>query len=130
MLMDEFKIKVKDKEHDLKLKKVADGEYQVLYDGSVYEVSIIKRPQENIRDSHYRKENNKIYIDSMIGGIVLKVTKKVGDKVSEGDTIMTLIAMKTETDIKAPESGILSNISAYEGTVVEKGELLFLIDTE
>ena len=128
--MDEFKIKVGDKEHNLKLKKVADGEYQVLYDGSVYEVSIVKRPEQTVKDIHYRKENDKIYVDSVIGGIVLKVTKNIGDSVSEGDTVMTLIAMKTETDIKAPEKGVISNLSVYEGTIVERGELLFVIDTK
>jgi biotin carboxyl carrier protein len=128
--MDEFKIKVGDKEHQIKLKKVADGEYQVLYDEFIYEVSILKKVQKKKSDSQYRKENDIIYVDSMIGGIVLKLSKKAGERVIKGDPIMTLIAMKVETDIQAPESGLLSRISVSEGMIVEKGELLFVIDTK
>jgi biotin carboxyl carrier protein len=128
--MDEFKIKVGDKEHQIKLKKVADGEYQVFYDEFIYEVSILKKVQKKKSDSQYRKENDIIYVDSMIGGIVLKLSKKAGERVIKGDPIMTLIAMKVETDIQAPESGLLSRISVSEGMIVEKGELLFVIDTK
>jgi len=128
--MDEFKIKVDDKEHWIKLKKVADGEYQVLYDEFIYEVSILKKTKIKERDVHYRKENDIIYVESIIGGIVLKLEKKGGERVLKGENIMTLIAMKVETDIKAPESGLLSKISVDEGMIVEKGELLFMIDTK
>ena len=130
IFMDEFKIKVDDKEHWIKLKKVADGEYQVLYDEFIYEVSILKKTKIKERDVHYRKENDIIYVESIIGGIVLKLEKKGGERVLKGENIMTLIAMKVETDIKAPESGLLSKISVDEGMIVEKGELLFMIDTK
>ncbi len=128
--MDEFKIKVDDKEHQIKLKKVADGEYQVIYDEFIYEVSILKKTKIKERNVHYRKEKDIVYVESIIGGIILKLEKKVGERVLKGENIMTLIAMKVETDIKAPESGLLSKISVDEGMIVEKGELLFMIDTK
>ena len=130
IFMDEFKIKVDDKEHQIKLKKVADGEYQVIYDEFIYEVSILKKTKIKERNVHYRKEKDIVYVESIIGGIILKLEKKVGERVLKGENIMTLIAMKVETDIKAPESGLLSKISVDEGMIVEKGELLFMIDTK
>ena len=76
--MDEFKIKINDKEHQVKLKKISDGEYQVFYDEFIYEVSILKKAQiRKNDDDHYRKENGIIYVESVIGGIVLKLEKKV-----------------------------------------------------
>jgi biotin carboxyl carrier protein len=128
--MDEFKIKVNDKEHQIKLKKVSDGEYQVFYGEFIYEISILKKIQKKKEDSQYRKENDIIYVDSMIGGIILKLSKKAGERVIKGEPIMTLIAMKMETEINAPEAGLLSRIPVYEGMIVEKGELLFVIDTK
>ncbi len=128
--MDEFKIKIDNKEHQIKLKKLADGEYEVFYDEAIYEVSILKKIQKKKSDSHYRKENDIVYVDSLIGGIVLKLTKKTGERVVKGESIMTLIAMKMETEINAPEAGVLSKIPVYEGMIVEKGELLFVIDTK
>jgi len=123
--MDEFKIKINDKEHQVKLKKISDGEYQV------YEVSILKKAQIRKNDDvHYRKENDIIYVESVVGGIVLKLEKKVNERVTKGDPIMTLIAMKMETIIHAPESGLLLEIAVNEGMIVEKGELLFTIGTK
>ncbi|HNV94598.1 MAG: pyruvate carboxylase subunit B [Candidatus Methanofastidiosum methylothiophilum] len=129
--MDEFKIKINDKEHQVKLKKISDGEYQVFYDEFIYEVSILKKAQIRKNDDvHYRKENDIIYVESVVGGIVLKLEKKVNERVTKGDPIMTLIAMKMETIIHAPESGLLLEIAVNEGMIVEKGELLFTIGTK
>jgi len=85
--MDEFKIKIGDKEHQIKLKKVSDGEYQVFYDEFIYEISILKKIQKKKSDSQYRKKNDIVYVDSMIGGIVLKLAKKAGERVVKGDPI-------------------------------------------
>ncbi len=129
--MDEFKIKINDKEHQVKLKKISDGEYQVFYDEFIYEVSILKKAQIRKNDDvHYRKENDIIYVESVVGGIVLKLEKKVNERVTKGDPIMTLIAMKMETIIHAPESGLLLEMTVNEGMIVEKGELLFTIGTK
>jgi len=129
--MDEFKIKINDKEHQVKLKKISDGEYQVFYDEFIYEVSILKKAQIRKNDDvHYRKENDIIYVESVVGGIVLKLEKKVNERVTKGDPIMTLIAMKMETIIHAPESGLLLEIAVNEGMIVEKGELLRTIGTK
>ncbi|MDY1591504.1 MAG: biotin/lipoyl-containing protein [Methanofastidiosum sp.] len=128
--MGEFKVKVDNKEHQIKLEKIADGEYQVFYDEFIYEVSILKKIRKKKDYSQYKKENDIVYVDSMIGGIVLKLTKKAGEMVVKGDPIMTLIAMKMETEIHAPEAGILSRIPVSEGMIVEKGDLLFVIDTK
>ncbi len=129
--MDEFKIKINDKEHQVKLKKISDGEYQVFYDEFIYEVSILKKAQIRKNDDvHYRKENDIIYVESVVGGIVLKLEKKVNERVAKGDPIVTLIAMKMETIIHAPESGLLLEMTVNEGMIVEKGELLFTIGTK
>ncbi len=51
----------------------------------------------------------------------------VGDKVSEGDTIMLIEAMKTFNPITAPKSGKIEDILAQDGQPVEFGEALFII---
>lgn len=128
--MEKFKIKIGNEEREVKLEKVADGEYRVYHDESIYEVSILKKVQKEKSDGQYRKENGILYFDSAIGGIVLSLKKNVGDKVSKGDPIMTLIAMKMETEIIAPVAGILSKIPVNEGMIIEKGELLFELEVK
>lgn len=61
-------------------------------------------------------------------GKVVKLMAKVGDKVSQGQTILILEAMKMENEIKAGASGILKNIAVKEGQVVESGLLLAEIE--
>ncbi len=60
-------------------------------------------------------------------GLILKVTKKVGEQVELGDSVIILEAMKMENDLKSPASGIIENIFVTEGSAVEKGTLLLSI---
>jgi len=52
----------------------------------------------------------------------------VGDKVSEGQTIMIVEAMKTMNQIPAPKSGKVSRILVDDGTPVEFGTPLIIIE--
>ena len=61
-------------------------------------------------------------------GLILKVRKKTGESVEQGESVMILEAMKMENDLKAPNSGIISNIEVNEGSAVEKGAILFSIE--
>lgn len=52
----------------------------------------------------------------------------VGAKVSEGDTVLLIEAMKTFNPIKAPRSGTVSAIMIEDGQPVEFGEVLLVIE--
>lgn len=52
---------------------------------------------------------------------------KVGDKVSEGDTLLIVEAMKTMNPILAPKSGIISEICVHDAEPVEFGQTLLVI---
>ena len=53
---------------------------------------------------------------------------KVGLKVSKGQTIMIVEAMKTMNQIPAPCDGVIKSISVEDGQPVEYGETLILLD--
>ena len=53
---------------------------------------------------------------------------KVGDKVNEGDTLLIIEAMKTMNQIPAPASGTVKRILASDGTPVEFGAPLMIIE--
>ncbi len=53
---------------------------------------------------------------------------KVGDSVSEGDTIMIVEAMKTMNHIPAPRSGTVKRILVEDGTSVEYGAPLVILE--
>jgi acetyl-CoA carboxylase biotin carboxyl carrier protein len=53
---------------------------------------------------------------------------KVGDQVSEGQTLMIIEAMKTMNHIPAPKSGTVKRILVDDGTAVEFGAPLMIIE--
>lgn len=58
---------------------------------------------------------------SFIPGIVLKVLVQKGDKVSEGQELLVLEAMKMQNRIKSNRAGTIRNVFVKEGDKVAKG---------
>ena len=53
---------------------------------------------------------------------------KVGDKVSEGDVLCIIEAMKMMNEVKSDYSGIIKEILISDADPVEYGEALFIIE--
>lgn len=60
-------------------------------------------------------------------GLILRIPANVGDKVSAGDTVLVLEAMKMETEIKAPASGTIASINVKQGDQVTTDTVLACI---
>jgi propionyl-CoA carboxylase alpha chain len=72
--------------------------------------------------------------DGPIGGLVapmpgkvLEVRIQVGDRVSAGDTLLVLEAMKMEHPITAPGAGVVTELRVAAGDQVENGALLLVV---
>ncbi len=63
-------------------------------------------------------------ITSQTPGNVWKVLVNVGDKVTEGQKIMILEAMKMEIDVVAPKAGTIASIDVTVDSAVQAGQLL------
>ena len=53
---------------------------------------------------------------------------KIGDRVSEGQTLMIIEAMKTMNPITSPRSGVVKEIIAQDAQPVEFGEALLILE--
>lgn len=62
-----------------------------------------------------------------IPGVIVSIKVKEGDKVAKGQTIITLEAMKMESEIAAPVDGVIGKISVKERSPVQEGDLLMII---
>ena len=60
-------------------------------------------------------------------GMVIKFEKQIGEKVSTGDTVLILEAMKMENAITAPCDGEVKAINFGEGDSVAKDDVLCVI---
>jgi 3-methylcrotonyl-CoA carboxylase alpha subunit len=55
---------------------------------------------------------------------VVRILVKVGDRVSTGDVLVALEAMKMELSIRAPRDGVVSAVHCREGEMVQPGTVL------
>jgi acetyl/propionyl-CoA carboxylase alpha subunit len=63
-------------------------------------------------------------------GSVIRVDVAVGDRVSEGQPLLALEAMKMEHEIVATADGVVTTLSVQVGSQVDAGALLAAIDDE
>ena len=61
-------------------------------------------------------------------GMIVKYEKKVGDKVTQGDTVVVLEAMKMENALPAPCDGTIAAIDFESGDSITKGAVLCVIN--
>ena len=71
---------------------------------------------------------NKSEIGASIPGAVAQIYVKVGDVVEEGQTVITIEAMKMETATSARMAGTVKEICVNEGDTVKGGQLLMRIE--
>ena len=67
-------------------------------------------------------------IDAHITGTVWKIEVKVGDDVSEGDTVVILESMKMEMPVEAEDDGKVAEIKCEEGQSVQEGDVLVVLE--
>ena len=65
-----------------------------------------------------------IKVTAGAAGKVFKIEAKVGQKVSKGDAVVIIEAMKMEIPVVAPEDGTVASIDVAVGDPVEAGGVL------
>ena len=65
-----------------------------------------------------------IKVEAGAAGKVFKIEASVGQKVSRGDAVLIVEAMKLEIPVVAPEDGTVASIDVAVGDAVEAGQTL------
>lgn len=123
-------LKLENKFFEITSEKLSSDNFKVLLNGLNFDVTIrtalqekaVKLLENSAAFQHHHQE-----VKAPMPGLILKVRKKVGEKVEQGESVIILEAMKMENDLKAPVSGVMESISVKEGSAVEKGVTLFSI---
>ncbi|MCG8393031.1 MAG: sodium-extruding oxaloacetate decarboxylase subunit alpha [Pseudomonadales bacterium] len=71
---------------------------------------------------------NSVPVPAPLAGNIFKVLVKPGDRVTEGQKIMVLEAMKMETDVSSSHAGIVTELSVKEGDAVTVGQTLLSVE--
>ena len=92
--------------------------------GDVTEVQPAPQPAA-ARTSQATREGDSV--KAVLAGNVHKVLVKIGDEVSEGQSMLVVEAMKMETEVSAPAAGTISEVFVREGDAVAVGDPLITI---
>src|SRR5215212_2270363 len=68
--------------------------------------------------------------ESVTEGTIRKWLKRPGEHVEKYEALLEVTTDKVDTEVPAPESGILREIAVPEGTTVRVGTLLAVLDTD
>ena len=128
--MEEIIVKVDGKEHKVKVEETEDGKIKVYCGKDVYDIETKPETLSELEKEQQKKEKIKHgdnIIVAPLPGTIVEVNCKENQNVAEGDSLIKLVAMKMENEITAPRSGVVQQVNVSEGFMVNKGELLFLI---
>ena len=67
-------------------------------------------------------------IKAPLPGTITELKVNVGDKVSQGDVVLVLEAMKMQNNIESEYSGTVSSIAVKQGETVMEGAVLLTIE--
>ncbi|MFH0868054.1 MAG: biotin/lipoyl-containing protein [Candidatus Woesearchaeota archaeon] len=125
--MENLTIKVDGKEHHVKVEETEDGRILVHCGADVYEVEQQKESIfENLKNKA-TKETGPGIITAPLPGTIYEIKVKKGQKVEEGQSLIKLVAMKMENDIRALKPGIIKQIKVKKNDTVNKGDVLIII---
>ncbi|MEO1615877.1 MAG: pyruvate carboxylase [Planctomycetota bacterium] len=108
-----------------------DGTRTVFFElnGQPREVTVVDKSLEpETKAALKADESDPKQVAASMPGMVITVAAAEGDKVKEGQKLMVLEAMKMETTINAPHSGIVKKIQTPAGTQVSAGDLLVVLE--
>lgn len=145
--MKNFKFKINNNQYDVEILSISDAIAKVNVNGTTYDVEVdrqlraTKTPTlvrsvavpstdatpQTARTASPSAAKGGGSIKSPLPGTILEVCVKVGDKVSIGQKIVGLEAMKMENNINSDIDGIVSAINVNKGDAVLEGDLLIEI---
>lgn len=105
----------------------ADGKRTVFFElnGQPRDASVVDKSLETEAISKVKAEvDNPKHIGSTMPGMVVMVAVQPGDKITKGQKLLTLEAMKMETTINAERDATVAKVHVAPGLQVETGDLM------
>jgi len=106
--------------------------YAVSVDGKVYDVVVapggsietITRPAGDDAMKQSASITAEEALNAPLAGNIFKVLVNEGDQVEAGEVVIIMEAMKMETEVRAVNAGVITNLHVREGDAVTVGEAL------
>jgi len=142
--MNNFKYKINGIQYEVEIQSIEGNIAKVEVNGKTYEVEIdreIKQMTPQVRSTKIKttestpaartnkpiEHKGESQIKSPLPGVILDVFVKEGDRVKEGQKLMTLEAMKMENNIDCNKNGVVKSVNKAKGDSVMEGDILIII---
>ncbi len=107
--------------------------YEVIVDGWRFEVAVEKALRAALRDRASRageaqRPASRQVVRAQIPGRIVTVFVAVGDRVTGGDRLLSVEAMKMENEVRAAAAGTIERVGVAPGDRVELGDELVVIE--
>ncbi len=145
------KIRVDEEILELDLARVGNGVYSALLNDKSYNIEMVNTNSKRhyTVSTFYNTYNVEIidpqtkYLKSREGAIdeaggdsivspmpgrVIKILVKEKEQVQAGQTVMTISAMKMESEFKAPRDAVVKKINVNEGDVVDGNQVMIVFE--
>jgi biotin carboxyl carrier protein len=73
-------------------------------------------------------EMGRAEVRTAMPGRVVRILVKVDSEVEKGDPVIVVEAMKMQNELRSPKDGVVREIRAAEGSNVNGGDILVVID--
>jgi biotin carboxyl carrier protein len=129
--------------------RLSDGHYSLILDGSVFDLAVNvdtetcvvtsragayafgvvdpRRSRSKQQGEEGRSGVQRIYAN--MPGKILRVLVGEGDSVALDQSLLVLEAMKMQNEIRAPKSGVVKEVIAAPGNIVNTGDFLLSIES-
>lgn len=146
-----LEIRVDDRVYQVDLMHNDEGIFSILENGRSYNIELVPQSKSKhytaytlydsynveVIDAESRYRRNRSSATQMISensiispmpGKVIKIPVSVGEEVKKGDTLITISAMKMESEYKSPIDGTITKINVTEGSTVDANQVLIEIE--
>jgi biotin carboxyl carrier protein len=102
--------------------------YEVQFAGRRFEVLVEDEREKTLAGAVAAAHDaGEARVRSPMPGLVIGTPVEVGSRVSRGQTVVVLEAMKMENDLAAPRAGSIKEIKVSKGQTVNQGDVLVVI---
>ncbi len=145
--MPEYKITIDETTYTVNIGRITDDTMEVSLDGKSFNVQleaparaasktpVIRRRHQVVNAAEVPDRTSPPGVSTEAGavlaplpGLILKILVKEGDRVTEGQPVATMEAMKMENEMEAPVSGTIAAISVTVGENVLENALIMRIE--
>ncbi len=108
----------------------SQGKSWIEWRGHSFEVDLCHPRERILKSASASPEGGARVLKAQMPGKVVRILKRTGDAVVQGDGLVIIEAMKMQNELKAASSGVVTFCVLEEGATVNAGDLLYRIGSD